>query len=510
MNLRPYQLDALAKIESGFDMFARQLAVLPTGSGKTILFSHITQRRMRAGQRTLILAHREELIDQAIDKLRAATGIIADKEKAEYRASLNAHVVVGSVQSLMRQPRLERWPKDHFGLVVVDEAHHVLAKSYRGLLAHFDGHADVLGVTATPDRADRKNLGEYFENVPFEISLLDLINDGYLSRITIKSIPLKIDLNAVKQTGGDFDETDLANTIEPYLGEIAKALVEHASFRRTLAFLPLRATSRKFVEHCQAAGLSACHIDGESSDRKEILARYAAGEFDVLSNASLLLEGFDDPGIDCIVMLRPTRSRPLYVQAIGRGTRIHPAKDSLLLLDPLWLHEKHSISRPAHLIASTPEEADIITEISQTAGGASMELDLQVMSTEAQQKREEALRKRLEEAAKKKPKFVSAEDFAIQHDSLAVAEYEPTMPWESEPVTDKQLWHLKRAHIDAATVRGKGHATKLLGIMFGNQKLMLATPRQRGVMRRMGHPNAEMATADDARRFFAGLNRKAG
>lgn len=504
MNPRPYQLECLKAIQAGWAQFQKQLIVVPTGGGKTCIFSWLAEQNPHL---TLILAHREELIDQAIAKLKASTGIEADKDKAEFRASPGARVVVGSIQTLMRENRLTRWAPNHFDLVVVDEAHHAISPSFLRVLNHFDGHARVLGVTATPDRGDKKNLGQYFQNIAYEVPLFDLIDDGYLSRITIKSVPLQIDLNSVRQTAGDFNDFDLGNALEPYLGEIASAIAEHASFRRTLAFLPLRATSRKFVDACRKAGLAACHIDGESPDRKEILARFAAGEFDVLSNAMLLTEGFDDPGIDCVVVLRPTRSRPLYAQMVGRGTRIAEAKESLLLLDFLWMHERHSISRPADLIASNKEEADIITDLSQSAGGP-MEMDLQEVSTEAQKKREDALRKRLEEQSARKPKFISAEDFAIQHDSLAVAEYEPTMPWESEPVTDRQLWHLKRAKVDVATVKGKGHATKLLNILFAGQKLTLASPRQRGYMRKMGYPNADMATADEARRFFSGLNRK--
>lgn len=505
LNLRPYQRECIAAIDAGWSESCRQLIVVPTGGGKTIIFSSVAAANK---SRTLILAHREELIDQAIDKLHRSTGIKADKDKAEHVASIEARVVVGSIQTLMRDKRLTRWPSDHFGMVIVDEAHHAISPSFIRVLNHFDGVARVLGVTATPDRGDKKNLGQYFERIAYEVSLFSLIDDGYLSRIAVKSIPLKIDLNAVKQSGGDFDGAELGAALEPYLGEIAGVLKDQCTHRRTLAFLPLRATSRKFVDACRESGLTAEHIDGESPDRKEILARFAAGEFQVLSNAMLLTEGFDDPGIDCVVVLRPTRSRPLYAQMVGRGTRIDEFKDNLLLFDFLWMHQRHSISRPAHLVASSPEEAEIITEISQSAGGPMDEMDLGELSAEAQTKREAALRKWLEQSAKKKATFISAEEFAMQHDALAVAEYEPTMPWESDPVTEKQSRALRRARIDATTVSGKGHANKLLNLFFANQKLTLASEKQRATMRRMGHPNAENATADEARRFFASLNRR--
>ena len=515
MTLRPYQLTAVEDTERAFTECQRVLGVLPTGAGKTICFAHLAARRLKAtGQRTLILAHREELIEQAIAKIYAATGIVAAKEKAEDYASLAAPVVVASVQTLMREERLKRFPPAHFGLVVCDEAHHSISASWRAVISHFTAH--VLGVTATPDRGDKRNLGEFYERVAFEVPLFELVRQGYLSPISVKAVPLAIDLSQVRSTAGDFNDADLGHAIEPWLGDIAKAIATHASFRRTLVFLPLIQTSVKFVAACEAAGLKALHVDGTSPDRKERLERFAAGEFDLLSNAMLLTEGYDvdsgptGVGIDCVVPLRPTRSRPLYAQQIGRGTRIAPLKENLLILDFLWNHAKHSISRPAHLIAQSEDEAETITKISQDAkgGGEAKELDLQDLAESASHQREEKLREKLSEQSKKKGKFISAEEFALAHDSFATAEYEPALPWESQPATDKQLWHLKRAKIDPATVRGKGHASKLLGLVFSGQKLVLASAGQRATMRRMGAANADTATAADARRFFGTLNKR--
>jgi superfamily II DNA or RNA helicase len=512
MNPRPYQSDCVNAINSAFKEVTKTLAVVPTGGGKTCIFSWLAAAN---SGKTLILAHREELIDQAIKKLHAATGIKAEKEKAEAKASLDSQVVVGSIQTLTGDARLERWPANHFSLVIVDEAHHAVSGSYQKILKHFDGTAKVLGVTATPDRNDKKNLGSYFQSVAYEISLFDLINANYLSRIQVKSIPLAIDLNSVRSTMGDLNETDLGEALEPYLGEIAKSIAEHAAFRRVLAFLPLRATSRKFVAACEDAGLSAMHVDGESEDRAEILERFSRREFDVLSNAMLLTEGYDDPGIDCVVVLRPTRSRPLHCQMVGRGTRISPHKQNLLLLDFLWAHERHSLCRPAHLIASTDEEADAITELAQERSDAKAygdELDLGALAGDAVAKREEALRKRLAEAAKKKAKFISAEEFAMKHDSFETAEFEPTMEWEMRPPTDKQLIYIKRAGIDPASVRGSVHASKLLSLHFRDQGVKLASPSAAAKIRAMpwiaeqaGITDMKTITAQQAGRFFATL-----
>ena len=505
MEPRPYQSEAIDAIRTGFKEFNRLLAVLPTGSGKTIIFAWLAQLLQPA--RTLILAHREELIDQAIDKIWTAAGIRADKEKAESRADPQAPVVVASVQSMVR--RLDRWPSNHFNLVVADEAHHAISNSWQKVLTHFE--AQTLGVTATPDRGDRRTLGEYFESVAIDVPLVRLIQERYLCPITIKSVPLKIDLSKVHLLAGDFSDQELGHILEPYLLTIAKAIREHASFRKVLAFLPLIDTSLKFAAACNQVGLVAKHVDGGSTDRKECLARFANGEFDVLTNAMLLTEGFDDPSIDCILVLRPTKSRPLFAQMVGRGTRIHETKTNLLLLDFLWLHERHRIVHPSDLLAKDAEEADIITELAQERsqnGFDPEQLDLIALAGCATQERERRLREKLAEMADRKSKYISAEQFCLEHDNLDAAFYEPTMKWESSPVTQKQMKYLEQAKINPDTIKGRGHASALLDIIFKNKDLELAPNKQRWVMAQHGVPDAWLATRAQARKFFAQLNRK--
>jgi superfamily II DNA or RNA helicase len=251
MILRPYQEQAVAAILKSWIDYDRSLLVAPTGSGKTIIFAHIAQR---AGQldngKTLILAHREELIDQAIDKLHLACDIRATKEKADSYADRTAQVVVASVQTL-HATRLQSWPKDHFARVIVDEAHHVTADSYQRILAHFQD-TRVLGVTATPDRGDKRNLGTYFQDVAHEISLLDLIRDQFLSPIKAETIPIKIDLAGVKVAKGDLDAGGLGHAIAPYLEHIASLIAERYKDRKTLVFLPLIKLSEQFADLCKA------------------------------------------------------------------------------------------------------------------------------------------------------------------------------------------------------------------------------------------------------------------
>lgn len=518
MQPRPYQSAFINAVEDGWKTFRKQLGVAPTGSGKTIIFSWLAKRLFDSTKgKTLILAHRDELITQAIAKLQSATGIQADKEKASDYASLESPVVVASVQTMQR--RFDRWPQDHFKLVVVDEAHHSISNSYQSVLSHFDSHANVLGVTATPDRGDKRDLGQYFENVAYEIPLLELIQQQFLCPITIRSVPLAIDLSEVKSIAGDLDSGELGHVLEPYLGQIAESIRKYAGNRKTLCFLPLIATSEKFVQKCRDAGLTAEHIDGESPDRAEKLKAFERGDFQILSNAMLLTEGYDCCPISCVVVLRPTRSRPLFAQMVGRGTRLAEDKQDLLLLDFLWLHERHSICRPASLIAANEEEAEAMTQLAQERTEAMPEelveelgLDLLKLQSDVQSEREEALRKKLEAMAKRQAKYISAEEFAVRHHALAIAEFEPTMKWHRDAVTDKQAAILEKAGVNIETVRGKGHASQILDTYFQWKGTQPATEKQKWVMRNRGWVSkdglrtSENATYNEAREFFASMN----
>lgn len=510
LQLREYQVGCVEAVEKSFQQYGKTLIVMPTGSGKTLTFSALAQRMQPA--RTLILAHREELIQQAVDKLFRTTGIEADVEKAESHAGLGATVVVGSIQSLMREKRRERWPRDHFGLVVVDEAHHALADSYQGVLNHFTPHAKVLGVTATPDRGDKRDLGKYFDNLAYEVSLLDLINQGHLCRINIKTIPIKIDLGSVKTVAGDYDAGDLDESISRYLYEIAKAIYEHAAFRKVLVFLPLIKTSLAFIEICKALGMAAEHIDGMSPDREEILVRFTRDEFDLLSNAMLLTEGYDEPSVDCVVCLRPTKVRSLYSQMIGRGTRIAKGKQNLLVLDFLWMHEKHDLVKPASLIAKTESVGNEMQVILDK--GEEVELEqLQLMAidrieerleteSEAKKQREDKLKEALKENAGREKRFVDAMEFFTSLREIENAEYTPQFQWEHDKPSEKQLMAISRLGINPASVTCKGHASKILDRAFFRTKMKLATPKQLMWLRKMKHPSAETATFEEAKAFL--------
>ena len=334
MELRPYQQQAREAVERDWaEGFRRTLLVLPTGCGKTIVFSKIIEDAVRRGARCLILAHRGELLEQASDKLLTATGLRCAVEKAE-ESSLESwyRVTVGSVQSLQREKRLERFPPDWFGVIVVDEAHHCLSESYQRVLEHFS-EARVLGVTATPDRGDMRNLGQYFEHLAYEYTLPRAIRDGWLCPIKAVTIPLQLDLSGVGVQAGDFKTSDIDTALDPYLERIAGEMLSYCQGRKTVVFLPLVKTSQKFRDILSARGFRAAEVNGGSRDRAEILRDFEAGMYNVLCNSMLLTEGWDCPAVDCVVVLRPTKVRSLYSQMVGLGTRLAPGKGELLLLD---------------------------------------------------------------------------------------------------------------------------------------------------------------------------------
>lgn len=494
MILRPYQQEFVSGVAKGFMAgYMRQLGVLPTGGGKTICFANIAHRfHSRRNERTLVLAHREELIEQAADKIAKATGLLATVEKAERRADRTSPVVVASVQT-MQGDRLASWDPNHFGLVVCDEAHHVLADQWQKTLGHFQSR--VLGVTATPDRGDKRSLATYFENLAYECNLLDLIGQGFLSPVIVKSVPLKIDINAVRVSNGDYDANALDAAITPYLKEIARYLATECNDRKKIVvFLPLIQTSKRFVDECRAVGIDARHIDGQSPDRKEILADYGAGKFRLLSNAMLLTEGWDEPGVDCLLVLRPTKSRALFAQAVGRGTRLHPDKKNLLLLDFLWLHERHDLAKPASLIARNKEEEEAITKALE-----GKEKDLAEALEDAENEREAALIRRIAENAAKRERFLPIEQVGALLKDRKIMDYEPVFGWEKAPVSEKQQAVLDRFGLKCQT---KGEASMVMNRLFERSRGKLATVKQLMWLVRYNHPSPETCTQKEAKAFL--------
>ena len=338
MILRPYQVAAVEGVFEAWRSARSTLLVQPTGTGKTVTFAHVINR-MSAG-RALVLAHREELVFQAADKIARVTGQTPDVEMAEMRADSGLlgrpRVVVSSIQTQCAgrngDSRMKRFDPQEFSLLVVDEAHHATAPTYRRVLEYYGQNPDlkILGVTATPDRHDEEALGQVFDSVAFDYELLDAIRDGWLVPIKQRAVVVDgLDYSSIRTTAGDLNGADLAKVMEyeETLHGIAHPTVELAAGRKTLVFAASVAHAERLCEifNRHQSGC-ARFVTGTTpkDERRGMLADYAAGKFQILANVGVATEGFDEPGIQVVVMARPTKSRALYAQMSGRGTRPLP------------------------------------------------------------------------------------------------------------------------------------------------------------------------------------------
>ncbi|MDM8134052.1 type I restriction enzyme EcoKI subunit R [[Clostridium] symbiosum] len=481
MELRPYQEEARKAVEKEWERgIKKTLLVLPTGCGKTIVFAKVTEDQVRKGNRILILAHRGELLEQAADKIWKATGLGCAMEKAEQSCQGSwFRVVVGSVQSLMREKRLGQFPAEYFNTIIIDEAHHCISDSYQKVLRHFDG-AQVLGVTATPDRGDMRNLGEVFDSLAYEYTLPKAIREGYLSPIKALTIPLQLDLSGVAMQSGDFKAGDIATALDPYLYQIAEEMQKYCKERKTVVFLPLVKTSQKFRDILNEKGFRAAEVNGESKDRAEILAAFDRGDYNVLCNSMLLTEGWDCPSVDCIVVLRPTKVRSLYSQMVGRGTRLHPGKEHLLLLDFLWHTERHELCHPADLICDKKEVAQRMTADLEEACGCPVDIEEaeKKASEEVIAEREEALAKQLKEMRTRKKKLVDPLQFEMSIQAEDLAGYVPAFGWELAPPSDRQKSTLEKLGILPDEIESAGKAAKILDRLHLRREEGLTTPKQ--------------------------------
>lgn len=489
MTLRPYQCEAVEAVKAQWrEGNRRTLLVLPTGCGKTICFAALTADRVQQGGRVLILAHRGELLRQAADKLRQVTGLEAALEQAGATAAgTGAAVIVGSVQTLCREDRLTQYPPDHFSTIIVDEAHHVLSAGYQRVLSYF-GTADVLGVTATPDRGDKKALSAFFDSLAYEYSLRDAVKAGYLTPIRAVTIPLPIDLSGVHQAAGDYDAGELGEALEPLLEKIAAEMETVCRGRKTVVFLPLIKTAQHFRDILAQHGFAAAEVDGQSPDREEILSEFEAGKYNVLCNAMLLTEGWDCPSVDCVIVLRPTRIRSLYCQMVGRGTRLSPGKEDLLLPDFLWHSTRFSLCSPAALVAGSEAQEkklkEIITE--NGADGCTLEEAEEILRDKAAADREASLREQLRQNRNRPRRSIDPLAFALSVDLADLADYEPTFRWERKPPSEKQLRTLESFGLETGSVTSAGMASLLLNRLFERSKAGLATPKQVNLLSRYG------------------------
>lgn len=338
VQLRPYQQEALDAITTFYDNgVSRQLVVLPTGAGKTVIFTHLPEHKQDSLP-MLILAHREELLVQAKEKLEWSNpDLTVEIEQAENYAS-HSDVVIASVPTLGRDgsDRIGRFPRDYFRTIVIDEAHHAAAPTYRRILDYFE-NSFTLGVTATPQRSDNTRLTDVFDEIVYYKTIVDLIQEGWLARIVGYRIRTDTDISEVQSREGDYVASQLQDTINtPERNAIIVAsYMEICDNAKAIAFCAGVEHANDLAASFRQASISAEVIVGTtlSEQRQEILARFRSGETRILVNVGVLTEGFDEPSVEAIILARPTRSTLLYTQIVGRGTRLFEGKEHCKVLD---------------------------------------------------------------------------------------------------------------------------------------------------------------------------------
>ena len=338
MKLRPYQQEALdSMLQAESNGISKQLVVLPTGAGKTVLFAQLPIMR-KDSLPMLVLAHRSELLIQAKDKIETINkDLSVGIEQAENKAGYS-DVVIASVPTLGRESssRIEQYPKDYFKTIVVDEAHHAAAPSYRRILDYFKPDL-LLGVTATPQRSDSVRLIDVFQEIVYYKSIQDLIKEGWLSPLVGYRVKTSTDISDVEIQNGEYKQDQLIEAIDnpSRNNSIVTAYNDLANAKKTVVFAAGVDHAGNLGEAFRKNGSSVRVIIGTTpeEERRQILSDFKSGAVTVLVNVGVLTEGFDEPSIEAIILAKPTRSSLLYTQIVGRGTRLFEGKEHCMIID---------------------------------------------------------------------------------------------------------------------------------------------------------------------------------
>lgn len=517
MNLRPYQVEAVTGVIDSIVGSKSALVVMPTGTGKTVCFAHIARQRQG---RVMVIAHREELVQQAADKIRTVTGQSPDIEMAEYKAGrmYKSPVVVASVQTLCARmgslDRMQKFEPHEFDLLVIDEAHHATADSYRRVISHFTKNAKlrVVGFTATPDRTDKAALGMVFESVAYKYEIMQAMDDGWLCPIETQQVIVKdMDFSHVRTVAGDLNQGELASIMEQekVLHKVVTPTIEIAKGRRTLVFASSVAHADRMAEIFNRHGVSAAIVHGGTfkDERRRILNAYNDGKIQVLCNCGVATEGFDSPGIEVVAIARPTTSRALYTQMVGRGTRVLPGvvdgiqdaearrqaiarsgKPSMLTIDFVGNAGKHKLVCAADVLGGKYDD-EVVKEAKRQMVEAGKPMDV----IEAlEQAAKAVLDKRKEDAAKNKRTLVTARvDYEMQRvDAFSIFRISATRVAAAAkitaPLTVAQEAMLRRNGIDT-TGLPVAHCRALYNEILRRIKAKRCTYKQASLLRRFGY-----------------------
>lgn len=468
MELRGYQKQAIKNVHEAIARgITRPVVVLATGGGKTVVFSHLIPQLQpyssSKGNKTLVLAHKEELVRQAAESIRRINPTLkVDIDMRKQTPSPGADVVVGSVPTLIRLSRLEKYDPSEYKTIILDECHHATALSWLKILRHFDADKKglqtyVVGFTATMERSDGKPLGDIFDEVIFERSLLTMVQNKELVDIRFSSIAVDVDLGLVAVRGPDYAPASLSQAMNSTETNLIVAMAylklkkEHG-FRATLIFCV-------DIEHCltlcgvlQRQGINAQYVTGETAkhERRAIIEDFKNGRIDVLCNVQVFTEGTDIPNIDSLFLARPTKSRPLLVQMIGRGLRLYEDKTHCHVVDIAGTRGTGMQSVP--MLFSLPAGFEIHGKSYSDLIDDKVEFDLEQARRQAEEKRISEQKRRAEEQLVHELlvriqrlqedydlKFTTFEGFMALEASDALA-YESSKAVNSEVSNSSLLW----------------------------------------------------------------------
>ncbi len=479
--LRPYQARARSCVFDEFGGGVRStLVVMATGTGKTYLFGSVAKMVIDQGGKVLILAHRQELLSQAANSL-AEFDIDAAIEKAERNARTSLlgepDCVVASVQTL-RGDRLASWPRKHFKLIVVDECHHVTANSYKNIIEHFDPDWH-LGVTATADRLDGENLGQAYETLAFEYSLREAINNRDLCRLEIVRCDTTVDLSAIRTTGGDLNDEDLAEALRPHVEELANSIKQEVGKRPLIGFTPDVRSAEAFATAMTSIGIPSESISHDSPNRDEITEAFRRGHTKAIFNCQIYTEGVDLPFVSAIAMLRPTKSRALFSQMIGRGVRNYAGKQNCIIIDFAWrqMTGKHQLVSPVELFDTTRMDKEVQDlALALVNSGESPDLMDAIERAEVEHQEKVKLRIKVRER-EARYRRVSYDPFATM-ETLGIPMRRESEASLAVRPSDKQVQFLQKLGVADAASMSKKRASMMIGILKERMDKGLATAKQ--------------------------------
>ena len=540
MRPRPYQERAIESVLHEFTKVDSTMVCMATGLGKTILFASVVDRMMKKGQ-CVVLAHRRELIQQAADKIARVTGIMPDIEMAEQRVDHFGmfgppKIIVSSIQTQVAGPyggRMTKVNPDDVSLLVIDECHHAVSPAYRQAIEHYRRNPDckVLGVTATADRGDKRALGRVFDSVAYRYDILDGIRDGWLVPIRQEFVDCQsLDFSHIRIVAGDLSKTDLARVLEyeQALQEVAVPTVEIAGDRKTLVFAASVKQAERMAEiiNRMRPGKAAfvCAVTPED-ERRDIVGRFADGQIQFLCNVGVFTEGFDDPGVQVVAVARPTRSRALYAQMVGRGTRTLPDvvdgipesgdrkvaiagsdKPDVTVLDFVGNSGRHSLMSTADLLGGdyTDEEREMARERAMAAGKAvSMDDELEAAREVIRQKALAALDAKRRRELQGKAKYSRYEVDPFNPADLDGGAESPKR--KPAPASERQVEVLRNVGIKDPHTLTRKQASAVLEQVKDRRAKGLCTYKQEQILKRYGYENAGTITFARASELIDGL-----